>query len=131
QGARDTPAVQPIEVRLASATEAPALSAMLARAFDDDPVTRFLLRSDATRSKYAARFFAWQLRRLVPHELVNVAGGGEGAALWAPPHRWRETAPEALRLARALLPAIAPRLPSVLRGIAAVERRHPLEPHLY
>jgi GNAT superfamily N-acetyltransferase len=123
--------VEPTEARAPTAADVPALSAMLARAFHDDPVTEFMLRSEVTRPRYAARFFSWQFRRLMGHELVHVAGDGEGAALWAPPDRWRETAGETLRLVAALLPAIALHLPSLLRTVAEVERRHPREPHLY
>jgi GNAT superfamily N-acetyltransferase len=107
------------------------LSEMLARAFDDDPVTRFLLASERRRAAYAQRFFAWELRRLIPQEQVHVAADGQAAALWALPKRWRETPAEVLRLGAAVFPAIALRLHRVLPALSAVERKHPKGAHMY
>jgi ribosomal protein S18 acetylase RimI-like enzyme len=120
-----------MEVRPARGDEVPQLAAMLARAFHDDPVTAWFLRSEVRRPTYARRFFAWQLRRLLVQEQVHVAGEGSGAALWALPGRWRESTWQALRLFVALVPALGPRLPTAGRGVERVESRHPAEPHLY
>lgn len=118
-------------VRTATQADVAPLSAMLARAFDDDPVTRFLLASERRRRADATRFFAWQLRRLIPQEQVHVAGDGLGAAMWALPNRWRESTSEGLSLVWQVLPTVIPRLPSVLRAIARIERAHPRGEHLY
>lgn len=118
-------------VRTATQADVAPLSAMLARAFDDDPVTRFLLASERRRAADARRFFAWQLRRLIPQQQVHVAGEALGAAIWALPHRWRESAGEALSLVWRILPAVALRLPSVLPAIAKIEQAHPQGAHLY
>jgi GNAT superfamily N-acetyltransferase len=120
-----------MDVRLARGDEVPKLAAMLARAFHDDPVTAWFLRSDARRPKYAGRFFAWQLHRLLGQEQVFAAGDGSGAALWAMPGRWRESTWQALRLFVALVPALGGHLPIAARGIERVEKRHPEDPHLY
>jgi ribosomal protein S18 acetylase RimI-like enzyme len=119
------------EVRPARGEEVPQLAAMLARAFHDDPVTSWFLHSEARRPKYATRFFAWQLHRLLGQEQVHVAGDGSGAALWALPGRWRESTWQALRLFVALIPALGMRLPVAGRGVERVESRHPVDPHLY
>ena len=129
-----------MEVRPARGDEVPQLAAMLARAFHDDPVTTWFMRSEARRPKYAARFFAWQLHRLLGQEQVHVADAGHtppraagpsAAAIWALPGQWRESNWQALRLFVSLVPALLAHLPAATRGVEQVEKRHPPEPHLY
>src|SRR3954471_15945138 len=105
-----------MEVRPARGDEVPQLAAMLARAFHDDPVTAWFMRDERRRPKYAARFFGWQLRRLLGQGQVPVAGH-EGAALWSLPGQWRESTWQSLRLFVALLPALASHLSSAARGV--------------
>jgi ribosomal protein S18 acetylase RimI-like enzyme len=120
-----------MEVRPARGEEVPQLAAMLARAFHDDPVMAWFMRNEDRRPKYAARFFAWQLHRLLGQEQIHVAADGSAAALWALPGRWRESTWQALRLFVALVPALGSHLPSAARGVDRIERRHPEDPHLY
>jgi ribosomal protein S18 acetylase RimI-like enzyme len=120
-----------MDVRPARGEEVPQLAAMLARAFQDDPVTAWFLRNEAKRPRYAKRFFGWQLRRLIDQEQVHVAQDGSGAALWALPGRWRESTWQAAKLFVSLLPAVGAQFPVAARGIERVEKRHPSEPHLY
>ena len=55
-----------------------------------------------------------------------------GAALWALPDRWGESAADVLRAGVASGLGLLPRAPRVLRGLAEVERKHPKSPpHLY
>jgi GNAT superfamily N-acetyltransferase len=108
------------------------LAVALARAFQDDPVTRWVYASDRRRPLWATRFFAWQLRRLLPQDVTwTTAEGDAGAALWALPGRWREDARDTLSLLRLTLPGVLPRLPRILRGLGQVEVRHPVERHMY
>ena len=104
---------------------------MLARAFDDDPVTAWFYPRERTRGRYLERFFAWQLGRLVPQGQVQTTGDLAGAALWALPDQWRETTVESLRLLAGVGLALLPRLPLALAGIAQVEKHHPRERHMY
>jgi GNAT superfamily N-acetyltransferase len=120
-----------IEVRVAVPADVDLLAAMLARAFEDDPVLRFMLAGPRRRDRYAHRFFAWQLRRLLPGEQVYVAGEGDAAAIWALPNGWRESPREALSLALQMLPAVARHLPRLTASIVMLERRHPRVPHMY
>jgi GNAT superfamily N-acetyltransferase len=122
--------MEQIEVHTASTAEVDRIAAMLARAFDDDPVMRFMI-APRRRELYTRRFFAWQLRRLLSGEQVHVAGDALGAAIWALPHNWRESPGEGLRLAVSMFPAIATHLPRVGASIAMLERKHPREPHMY
>ena len=123
--------MEPIKAATAVPADVDPLAAMLACAFEDDPVLRFMLSSPRRRDHYARRFFAWQLRRLLPGEQVHVAGEGRAAAIWALPNRWRETPGEGLSLALQMLPAVARRLPRVTASIMMLERRHPRAPHMY
>jgi len=118
-------------VRLATRDDAPELARVLARAFDDDPVTRWVYGEGGGRARWSANFFAWQLRRLVPQDATWTTEGREGAAIWALPERWRESAGEMLRLVATTFPGILVRTPRVLRGLGQVEARHPHERHLY
>jgi ribosomal protein S18 acetylase RimI-like enzyme len=118
-------------VRPARRQDVAALSATLARAFQDDPVAVWVYRSARRRPHWMRRFFVWQLLRLLPQETVWVADDLAGAAIWALPDRWREDRGETLTLLRATLPGILPRLPRVARGLAEIEAHHPVLPHLY
>jgi ribosomal protein S18 acetylase RimI-like enzyme len=107
------------------------LAGVLARAFDDDPVTRWVYASDRRRAYWATRFFGWQLRRLLAQDVTWTTDDRAGAAIWALPGQWRESPRETVDLFRATLLGVLPRLPRVLPGLAQVERRHPEERHLY
>lgn len=123
--------MKPIEVREAVPEDVDALAAMLARAFDDDPVMRFMLSGPRHRGRYARRFFAWQLRRLLPGGQVHLAGEGAAAAIWALPDNWRQSTREGASLAVRMLPAVVRHIPRVTSSIVMLERRHPRAPHLY
>lgn len=114
--------------RLATADDAPALAAMLARAFDDDPVLTWAHPDDRRRPRRAAAFFAGRLRTLLEHELCWTDDELAGAALWAPADAW--AAPPA-ELVRSLPYLSWRRAPLVFYGLGNVERAHPREPHLY
>jgi ribosomal protein S18 acetylase RimI-like enzyme len=118
-------------VRPAREEDVDALAGMLARAFDDDPVTRWVYTRDARRPFWMERFFGWQARRLVPQDVSWTDDAQAGAALWALPGQWRESARDTVSLLRLTLPGVLPRLPRVLRGLGQVEARHPPQEHLY
>jgi GNAT superfamily N-acetyltransferase len=120
-----------MDVRPVRDEDVSPLADVLARAFHDDPVTRWVYGSERTRPKWTGRFFAWQLERLHPQDACWTTARREGAALWALPGRWREDGRETLRLLRQTLPGVLPRLPRVLRGLGQVEARHPSGRHLY
>jgi GNAT superfamily N-acetyltransferase len=108
------------------------LAVALARAFHDDPVTCWVYASARRRPHWSTRFFAWQLRRLMPQDVSwTTEDGAGGAALWALPGRWREDVGDTVKLLRLTLPGVLPRLPRVLRGLGQVELRHPVQEHLY
>ena len=124
-------------VRLATEHDRDGLARVLARAFADDPVMRWVYgpaaddRRRERQQRRERRFFAWALDRLTGQEVTWTTGGGEGAAVWALPGRWRETPREALELCVLTAPAVGLRAPRVLRGLGRVEAQHPAAPHLY
>jgi ribosomal protein S18 acetylase RimI-like enzyme len=120
-------------VRRASRADIPALAAMLARAFFDDPVATWACRHDRMRPAMLERFNGERLRQLVGREEVWMAPESASAALWAPPGHWRTSAREDLALLRPLLhPRLISHMPLVVRGLVGIERAHPQQPpHWY
>ncbi|MEV5505743.1 GNAT family N-acetyltransferase [Streptomyces orinoci] len=99
---------------------------ILARAFDDDPVMRWLFPDDATRPTALGEFFGLQAEWLYgPYghcEFTDFA-----AALWAPPGA-HSTDPPPEEWARQLLGERAPRLHEL---VALIGEHAPAEPHWY
>ena len=120
-------------VRRAAAADVPALAAMLARAFFDDPVARWSCRPDRLRMAVLERFERTRLLQLLPEDDVWIPDDASAAALWAPPDRWRTTVREDVHLTRGLLhPRLIARMPMVAWGVLGMERRHPENPpHWY
>jgi GNAT superfamily N-acetyltransferase len=120
------------DVRLAGATDVNGVAGALARAFDDDPVMRWLMcEDDKRRAARMTRFFASEAHRHLGHDGVYTVQDHGGAALWAPPGKWKTTWSEMLRGAPTMLPVFNWRLPRGLRLMNAMEREHPRTPHWY
>src|SRR3954466_13055445 len=118
-------------VRPARHDDVAALAGVLARAFDDDPVTAWVYANARTRSRWSTLFFAWQLERLLPQDVTWTTDGREGAAIWALPGRWREGPMDMVRVRRAPGGGTAPPRRGVRRGLGQVEPRHPDNRHFY
>jgi len=115
-------------LRLAAPDDEPALAEMLARSFDDDPVSVWAHPDPGKRPRRITRFFAGRLGTLVPHELTWTTPERDAAALWAPPDAWAVPPRELLLGFGALTPR---RAPLTLWGLGGVERVHPREAHFY
>ena len=122
-----------VEVRKATAVDVVVIAAALARAFDDDPMTAWVFPDEATRRRHLARFFAAYLRKIVlRHDEVYTTPDDAGAALWEPPGCWQVGIRGQLRLLPAMVGLLGRRLPTVGRGWALIESRHPRQPaHWY
>lgn len=122
-------------VRPAAAPDTAAIAAVLGRAFDDDPIWRWLLPDDASRVRRLTGVFEIMLRRVhLPHGATETAGrdaGVEAAALWDPPGRWRMPVRVQAAQAVPLLRVLGARTPAALRTLGAMEKHHPREPHWY
>ncbi len=120
-------------VRRVRAQEVPALAKMLARAFYDDPVTRWAWPPDDLRLKALERFQGRRLRQLLGGDEVWASEDLQCAALWAPPEQWHATLRETAELLPAFMhPRLIGRVPVVSVGWEKLERSHPrTPPHYY
>jgi GNAT superfamily N-acetyltransferase len=120
-------------VRRATSADVPALAAMLARAFLDDPVASWAWRPDRLRLAALERFHGVRLRQLLAGEEVWTTDELTCAALWAPPGRWHSTLRETAELVPSFLhPRLFMRMPLVGLAWEKLERAHPrTPPHMY
>lgn len=110
----------------------PRLSQVLARAFHDDPVFKWMIPDDSERGDRSARGFAFYLRKVyLPHDECYTTDGVVGGALWLPPGEWHLGPLAQLRLLPGMLSAMGGRMPQVLRAITTIESNHPKKPHYY
>lgn len=77
-----------IEVRPAVPEDAPALAAVLARAFASDPCMCWVFRDDETRPGYLDALFAGALGMFLPHDATYTTSDLAGAAIWVPPGKY-------------------------------------------
>ncbi len=123
----------PAAIRRARPGDVPALAAMLARAFMDDPVACWAFPPDRLRPRALERFQAIRLRQLMRNEEVWTTEDLASAALWATPGNWRSSLRETASVARCFAaPRLLGRLPVAAIGWDRLERKHPREPqHFY
>jgi len=122
-----------VHVRRATSADVPALAAMLARAFLDDPVASWAWRADRLRLGALERFHGVRLRQLLVGEEVWTSDELTSVALWAAPGRWHSTLRETAELVPSFLhPRLLARMPMVGLGWEKLERAHPRRPpHMY
>ncbi|HEX2211978.1 MAG TPA: GNAT family N-acetyltransferase [Mycobacterium sp.] len=110
------------------------LAAVLARAFQVDPVMVWMLPDEAARARGLPRVFAAMTRH---HFLkgggVEVArGDGIGAAaLWDPPGRWKQSQLEQLMMMPSFIRAMGSQVRRGQRMADLMKEHHPEEPHWY
>jgi GNAT superfamily N-acetyltransferase len=120
-----------MRVRLAHAEDHAALTVALARAFDEDPIMRWVFPGARARARYGRGFFQWSLWRCADQHVTWTTDDRAGGAIWMLPGRWRVTVAQLGRLMRWSGPGISWRGPLVMWGLAGVDRRHPHDSHLY
>jgi GNAT superfamily N-acetyltransferase len=121
-----------VTVRKASRDDVHPLGAVLAHAFADDPVMRWLLPARAARARRLPRMFTMELLYLyLPHDEVYTTRDLAGGAMWAPPGGWRTPPVNVLRAIPRLVWTLRGRLPAAVQCVAAIERIHPQEAHWY
>jgi len=120
-----------MEVRKAQHAEIDALAAVLARAFDDDPLTTWLFPNETARRRKLPRFFRSLLRAAVPLGETYTAAEQRCVAIWNPPGTfpmgWYTDAK--LGLTTTLL--VGPRIATRARGLLYFATHHPKEHHWY
>jgi GNAT superfamily N-acetyltransferase len=120
-------------VRLAQPDELGDLAAILADAFDDDPVMRFIVPSDRYTQRLT-RLFRIELDIMFRLGATWVAddGGPVGVAVWAPPDRWKQTPRDILRSLVPALRVFGRAVRPALATLSTVENAHPPRPpHWY
>ncbi len=122
-----------VDVRKATLGDLPALTAALARAFDDDPLVNWMAARDSRRARRVYDAMDLSLRDLsFRHGEVYTTDGIHGGALWAPPGEWKMGLLQQLLLTPKMTRITTwRRLPAVMGGINAVEKKHPPRPHFY
>ena len=122
-----------MEVRKATSADVPALTAMLARAFDADPYASWFVRKDARREEGMRQYFRISLEHItLPHDEVWTTPELEGAAMWCPPGKWKLGLLQEIALASEFAVACGPtRLLDVFFGTNPVLKKHPRTPHWY
>jgi ribosomal protein S18 acetylase RimI-like enzyme len=120
-------------IRRARPADVPALAAVLARAFLDDPVASWAWRAESLRLGALEHFQATRLRQLILTDEVWTTEDLACAALWAPPGHWHSTFRETAALLPSFLhPRLLWRMPLVGLGWEKLERAHPRKPpHFY
>lgn len=73
-----------VDIARVGREEIDTVSSILARAFDQDPVFRWLIPDPHRRKERLPSLFAAFVDLFLPHDETYMAGDGLGAALWAP-----------------------------------------------
>jgi hypothetical protein len=115
-----------------NAADRAPVSAMLARAFAEDPVMMFMFPDPAHRLPKLLRLFGLLLDSAVPLGGCDVTIGGETAGLWRPPGKTDIPLGEILRHLGSFLGIYGVRgAARALRLLGTLERHHPIDPHWY
>jgi GNAT superfamily N-acetyltransferase len=121
------------EITVAERGERERVAAAMTAAFMDDPVANWTTPADRHRRNVLRHFFRCYFDFHQGEGMVFVDPDRAGAAIWALPDRWRTSARQDLRIARAFAhPRHWPRAARVARGLLGLERQHPPRPpHFY
>jgi GNAT superfamily N-acetyltransferase len=108
---------------------------MLTRAFDDDPVMRWVFPDEAMRRNRMPRMFDATLRvtswRIDGTEVAVADGQVQGCAIWLPPGRWLPPAAQRLAMLPRMVWTLRSRLGVANTTYAALARQHPHQQHWY
>ena len=129
---RSTPGLRSAAgIRRAGPADVAPLARALARAFEDDPVMRWMFPAPSTRRARNEGFFRLRVRGLLAQEEVWTTDDHAGGAVWALPGRWQTSPLELLRWLPTMGRNLGRRMPLALYGLGQVEQLHPSEPHMY
>ena len=112
-----------------------AATATLVRAFDDDPVMRWIFPDDRMRARRLPAFFASTLRGVgLKQPGTEVVTAGEailGCAIWMAPGTWRPPLRRQLVALPSAIIMLRSRLMTASATYGALLREHPHRPHWY
>ncbi len=118
------------EVKRATRDDLPNVTAVLARAFVDDPVFRYLIPVDDDRRRSELAFRMLGLNAL-DHGMVLRTSDTSAAAFWATPGQWAFPWRNVLRTLPISLRAYRLGVFRALGLLGQIEKVHPDEPHYY
>lgn len=120
------------DVRTATSSDTEPVSSALAAAFHDDPVFGWMLPDRVTRGVRIREFFDVVVDILAVHDDTwTTSAGITGTALWVPYGCVTMSDERGERFADECAAICAPHADRVLELIAAMDERHPHEPHEY
>jgi ribosomal protein S18 acetylase RimI-like enzyme len=115
------------QVRRAGMDDIPRMAVSLARAFADDPVQIWIL-PQARRHTRLTAMFGLMLGFQVPLAETYITPDGVGAAVWAPPGRWRLDLDAMAPSVKRFVAVFGPNIGKATDVLSAVEGNHPTEP---
>jgi GNAT superfamily N-acetyltransferase len=121
-------------VRTATEADQQAMAEMYSRAFYDDPVWSFVFPDADTRHEEAIALFRAFIKAHLADGETLVSDDVTGAAVWAPPGKWRIPISKLLGEAPRLLRSLGRRSVRLLIDLNGVERFHARftsDPHFY
>jgi len=124
-------ALAPARVRAAGTGDVRALGQLLAHAFRDDPVHRWMLPAELDWALFSAGLFGAVCRESLRAGGAETTEAREGAALWFPPYPPPPSAWQRLGMSARDALALRGRMGEVGGQLARLARARPLEPHWY
>lgn len=119
-------------VRKVRAEDRKQLTAVMARAFDDDPIANWFAVPDKRRARRIYDFMDVAYRITSPGGELYTTDGLQGAAYWSAPGKWKMGMLQQLMLLPAMIrTSTLRRVPAIMGGLNAIEKKHPHEPHYY
>jgi ribosomal protein S18 acetylase RimI-like enzyme len=120
-----------IAVRAATTADVDGIAAALARAFLDDPMKLYLCGGQEVPQHRGETFFRVFGKMQLRHGHVYTTAGREGAAMWAPPGKWKVPLLEILKATPTFMRLYGLRYFPNLGVLSRLEAVHPREPHYY
>lgn len=122
----------PAMVRKVTPEDRKQLTAAMARAFDDDPIANWFAAQDKRRARRIYDFMDVAYRITAPTNELYTTDALQGGAYWSPPGKWKMGMLQQLMLLPAMIrTSTFRRVPAIMGGLNAIEKKHPHEPHYY
>lgn len=122
----------PAMVRKVTPEDRKQLTAAMARAFDDDPIANWFAAQDKRRARRIYDFMDVAYRITAPGNELYTTDALQGGAYWSPPGKWKMGMLQQLMLLPAMIrTSTFRRVPAIMGGLNAIEKKHPHEPHYY